>query len=569
MTTPVRQVTLKPEQMRIVDFVVTHPFCAVWGDIGCGKTLATLHALQVVRPLGHTLVIAPKTIARSVWIDEMADHGLPIRCASLIVNEHDRDLTTRKRHERYREVFDSPPSLWFVNQELVADLVEHTPRSRVNGREVIDWPFPTVVIDEAQRFKSHRSKRFRALRKVRPAISRLIELTGTPTPGGPHDLWSQMYLLDRGAALGSTVTRFRDQWFDTEVIPGTTQVRYVPSTGAETEIPRAVEPLVVDVRTTSPLAPPVIDDRWVRLPADTLRAYESFRKELVLSVVDEAAVSRAEAAFEDWLAHDTSGEADRARADLAAEPDGQTREAAHDTLRSSMLDRFRTSPDERFVRTMVADNRAVLTSKLMQFASGTLYTTDPDDPSTKGRFEVIHDEKLQMLEYVLRNADNEPTLVAYHFKSDRDRIVETLSADGFDVEVFDGSREMVHRWNARRIPVMLLHPASAGPGLNLQHGGSRLVWYTLPFSLEHYEQLNGRLLRTGQTKRVTIHRLMTRGTQDERMPGVLAAKAATQKAVRDAVSRFVPPGMSEDALLTALEKEVLKDLGDLWVQDRI
>ena len=124
---------------------------------------------------------------------------------------------------------------------------------------------------------------------------------------------------------------------------------------------------------------------------------------------------------------------------------------------------------------------------------------------------------------------------------------------------------MVRRWNTKQIPVMLLHPASAGHGLNLQDGGSTMIWYTLPFRLEHYLQTNGRLFRTGQTQPVTIHRLLAKGTQDERMPQVLAGKQQVQDNLIQAVSG---DHAFEQALLTALEEEVREDLNDLWATQR-
>ena len=202
----------------------------------------------------------------------------------------------------------------------------------------------------------------------------------------------------------------------------------------------------------------------------------------------------------------------------------------------------------------------------MQFASGTLYTADPDDPSTKGRYEVIHDKKIEMAEYLVRNNGGEPMLVAYHFRSDLEQLLARFKKAGIDAQAFDGSRDMVRRWNAQQIPVMLLHPASAGHGLNLQHGGSSMVWFTLPFSLEHYMQTNGRLFRTGQTKPVTIYRLITKGTQDERLPVVLRDKQQVQD---DLIEAVAGDAAFEAAKLAALEEEIREDLNDFWATERI
>lgn len=623
MSTTIPQVpqaiTLKPDQQMIHDFLVSRPYGGAWLGVGRGKTLTTLSVLQSVRPIGHILVIAPVAIARSTWLDEIDKWGFPIRTRSLIVDENDKKLSKDQRLARFQQVFTDPPSMYFINQELLTqpskgsrllqlttdpngaaiaaglsaeatvlrsliesmgpmsqeELVEHfqqhctkhgaglglskttvialirqlvsdhvleretheclacsgdgcalcqyglidqMPIQTIQGQRTITWPFQTVIIDESQGFKSHSSARFQAMKLVRPAITRLIELTGTPAPNGLHDLWSQVYLLDQGAALGQTITEFRNRWFIPKMVPGTTTpAKWLPVPGAEQEIHQAISHLVMSTQNTSLNLPPLtVQDVNVSMPPDLLQSYKEFKRDLVLDVVSTYV--------------DDNG-------DLT-----QSLEA------------------------IVAENQAVLTSKLMQFASGTLYTADPDDPSTKGRYEVIHDKKIEMAEYLVRNNGGEPMLVAYHFRSDLEQLLARFKKAGIDAQAFDGSRDVVRRWNAQQIPVMLLHPASAGHGLNLQHGGSSMIWFTLPFSLEHYMQTNGRLFRTGQTKPVTIYRLITKGTQDERLPVVLSDKQQVQDDLLEAVAG---DAAFEAAKLAALEEEIREDLNDFWATERI
>ncbi|MCT9105328.1 helicase-related protein [Streptomyces mirabilis] len=980
-------ISLMPHQQQIHDFLVDHPFAGAWLGVGAGKTLTTLGVLQTIRPMGHILVIAPVAIARSTWIDEIEKWGFPIRTKSLIVDENDRKLSKDKRLQRFQEVFTDPPTMYFINQELLTQppqreklitpaaagpagspeaaevldlvrarrplgrdelideyralvagnannrvpakakvrawiqellkstlvtweaydcrtcsgagcaqcrfgLIDQLPVQNINGQNTIIWPFQTVIIDESQGFKAHDSQRFLALAMVRPAMTRLIELTGTPAPNaltldspiltptgwkpmaevqigdfvvgadgqptevvgvwpqgdkpifritfsdgtfvdctedhlwavnsrsrrgkeldplviptreltkarsrsratdleiglmdkngaprwtiptvssvrmpsqnvpldpyllgvllgdgntshcpsfttmddeirqyvedalpsgtrlsrktprkdskadayyittgkrggsmpgprrgqapnpvkkalrelglygrrswekfipesymwndesvrlellrglcdtdgasktgrgstsqfstsspqlaadvqhiiwslggyvtqrfehreGPqkmpagyfsmmrrhyvlsfglpvnpfrltrkarnwekrwrvreraicsiepvgtapaqcitvaaeeglfltkdfvvthnslHDLWSQVYLLDQGQTLGQNITAFRNRWFTPKMVPGTTTpAKWIPTANAEAEIHQAISHLVMSAQNTSLQIPALsIQDVNVTLPPDLLRAYKDFKRDLVLDIVQ-----------------------------TYTDDDGKLTQS---------------------VESIVAANQAVLTSKLMQFASGTLYTADPDDPATKGRYEVIHDKKIEMTEYLVRNNGGEPVLIAYHFKSDKEQLLTRLRKAGIDAQAFDGSRDMVRRWNAKQIPVMLLHPAAAGHGLNLQHGGSTMIWYTLPFSLEHYLQTNGRLFRTGQTKPVTIHRLIAKGTQDERMPTVLAGKQQVQDDLIQAVSGDFN---AEQALLAALEEEIREDLNDLWASERV
>ncbi|MGH3977052.1 MAG: hypothetical protein ACRDS9_27610, partial [Pseudonocardiaceae bacterium] len=361
--------------------------------------------------------------------------------------------------------------------------------------------FGTVVIDESQGFKSETSRRFLALASVRGAIDRLIELSGTPAPNGLLDLWSQVYLLDQGRTLGATKADYIARWFDPIRYVNDRPVTWVPKPGAEEEIHAAIAPLAISATNTTLALPEVsIEDVPVALPADLLDAYHDFKRALVLDIVTTAAAT--------------------AQAELDA--DGDASNTQGPPAGSGLIDlEDRAAWVRQRVVRIVADSAGILTGKLMQFASGTMYT-DPEDPSRP--YEVLHSAKLEMTDYLVRNSGDSPVLVAYHYRSDVRELVRFLTRAGHRTEVFDGSREMVRRWNAREIAVMLLHPASAGHGLNLQHGGSRMIWYTLPFGLGHYMQTNGRLRRPGQTEPVTIHRLLATGTYDTRMPAILAAK---------------------------------------------
>ncbi|WP_060930041.1 helicase-related protein, partial [Granulicoccus phenolivorans] len=537
---PPPRFTLDPEQQRAHDFLVTHPYGAVWLGVGTGKTLTTLAALQTLRPQHHILVVSTVSIARSTWLNEIARHGFPIRTRSLIVDDRDRKLSTAQRRERIGQVFTDPPTMYFLNQELLTrpasprcrvchghggthpglpcrhcqtGLVDQLPVVEVRGRDgrphrTRRWPFPTLIIDEAQGFGSPSSRRFQALQLVRPAISRVIELTGTP--GTLHDLWSQVYLLDQGQALGRTITAFRQRWFTPRMVHGTTvPASWDPRPGAAEEIHAAIRHLVFSAprhQPTLPGGPPRVIDHPVRLPPELQQAYRELRRDLVLDVVDQAATRQAEQAYASWLR--TSPEAAAIRAELAGLT-GDAHAAASARHRAARIHDFVRTPGRSLVTTVLAQNQAVLTGKLLQFASGTLYTGDPDDPRTTGRYEVLHTAKLDAAETLVRRHAGSPVLIVHHFRADRRELLTRFATIGIHAEAFDGSRAMEHRWNARRIPVMLLHPASGGPGLNLQQGGSTMIWYTLPFSLRNYLQTIGRLARRGQLEPVTIYRLIT------------------------------------------------------------
>ena len=169
-----------------------------------------------------------------------------------------------------------------------------------------------------------------------------------------------------------------------------------------------------------------------------------------------------------------------------------------------------------------AANAAVLSSKLLQMANGAVYDEDK-------KALHIHDRKLDALEDLIEGANGKPVLIAYWYQHDAERIKAR-----FDVREIKTSKD-IEDWNAGKIPAAIIHPASAGHGLNLQTGGSTLIWFGLTWSLELYQQTNARLHRQGQKKTVIIHHIVTKGTIDEQVMKALRKKEKTQDALIDAV----------------------------------
>ena len=177
---------------------------------------------------------------------------------------------------------------------------------------------------------------------------------------------------------------------------------------------------------------------------------------------------------------------------------------------------------------VTAANAASLSGKLTQMANGAIY----DD---EGNTIPIHSRKLDALEDLIEAQNGKPVLVAYWYKHDLSRIEGRLRDMGVRYRRID-TEESIHQWNARRIPVGLIHPASAGHGLNLQSGGSTLIWFGLTWSLELYIQTNARLWRQGQVSRtVVVEHIVCKGTIDERIMAALSKKEVTQSGLIDAV----------------------------------
>lgn len=443
------------------NFIIKNPYSALFLTMGLGKSAITLMALYELNPKGNVLIIAPKNIARSTWLDECEKWQIPIRIKSLITNEKGKDLSKKARLEGYEKIKSSPPTVYLINRELLTDLIDYF---------APHFPFPVVVIDEFQSFKSYSSQRFKALKKVRPQIQRLIGLTGTPTPNSLLDLWAEIYLLDQGRRLGKNISTYREAFFYPTLYVNNHPVAWEPKKEAKRDIYNRISDIVISMESSSLKLPDITyNNLYCHLSEKEETLYKTMAKEQVLTINDED---------------------------------------------------------------IIASNAAVLTGKLSQMASGALYTDENEN------FKVIHEKKLELLKYILDNTSS-PSLVAYYFKSDLIMIENYLKKFKINYSVFDGSREMIARWNNKEIPVMLLQPLSAGHGLNLQNGGSTLIWYTLPWSLEAYLQTNARLYRQGQKNPVVIHHLMTKGTIDEYILKKLNKKDTSQKELLDAVKATI------------------------------
>lgn len=177
---------------------------------------------------------------------------------------------------------------------------------------------------------------------------------------------------------------------------------------------------------------------------------------------------------------------------------------------------------------ITAANAASLSGKLSQMANGAVYSDTQE-------IIRIHDRKLDALEDLIQAANGKPILVAYWFRHDLERITERLQHNKIKFSRLDSS-ESIRSWNSGELPVALIHPASAGHGLNLQEGGSTLIWFGLTWSLELYQQTNARLWRQGQTENtVVVQHIITKDTIDERILKALREKDSTQAALINAV----------------------------------
>lgn len=437
-----------------VDHIIDHPHSGLFLDMGLGKTTTTLTAVNELiynrLEVYRVLVIAPKRVAESVWAEE-AKKWEHLRHLSFV------KLTGSK--DQREKGLSVNADVYVINRENVVWLCKYY-------KFVL--PFDMVVIDELSSFKDAGSKRFKALRKARPSISRLVGLTGTPSPNGLIDLWPQLYLIDMGQRLGKTITYYRDRYFSPGRANGMVVYSYNIRPSAEEEIQSKIADICISMKATDYLDMPecLYNVISVRMTDRLKEEYKKFEKDKIIELRDsEISISTSTA--------------------------------------------------------------AVLIQKLLQFSNGALYDED------KG-VHLIHDHKLEALEEIMEFTDR-PVLVAYNFKFDRDRIKERFSKYGV-VDIKDGDTlETVEKWNRGEIRMLLAHPASAGHGLNLQSGGSTVVWYGLHWSLELYQQFNARLYRQGQKQTVVIHHLVTEGTVDEDVMSSLSDKDKVQEKLMNSI----------------------------------
>ena len=440
-------------QKYATEFIESHPIAAVILQMGLGKTVCTLTAIEHLMydtfEVSKVLIVAPLRVAKVTWSDEIDkwDHLSHLTYSVAVGSEKERLSALKKK-----------ANLYMINRENLQWLIE---------KSGLPFDYDMVVLDELSSFKSWQSKRFRAFMKVRPKVQRVVGLTGTPSSNGLMDLFAEFKCLDMGERLGRFITQYRNAFFIPDRMNGQVVYSYKPRPFAEEEIYRRIGDITISMKALDHLKmPELIENRYpVYMDDGEKQQYESMKKDLILPYLENEAITAA--------------------------------------------------------------NAAALSGKLCQMANGAVY-------SDEGSVVHIHDRKLDALEDIIEAAQG-PILLCYWFKHDLERITKKL--DELKVEYArissDGSIRM---WNEGKFQVGLIHPASAGHGLNLQAGGNHIVWFGLTWSLELLEQTNARLWRQGQrAETVVVQYLVTAGTIDERILDAISKKEQDQNALIDAV----------------------------------
>lgn len=438
-----------PYQQYAIDYIEEHPTAALFLECGLGKTAITLTALESLMldsfQVKRCLIVAPLRVARDTWPAEISkwDHLKDLTYEVAVGDE-------KTRKEAVRNAIRCGSRIVIVNRENLAWLIQNTP-----------WIYDMVVLDELSSFKSPQALRFKALRKIRPRVERIVGLTGTPAPNGYMDLWAQFRLLDQGERLGKFITHYREDYFTLNPFKKFADYEIKPDSAER--INAKISDITVSMQAVEHLKMPELlkQQEVITMSEDEYGRYQELKRKKILRLGEEK---------------------------------------------------------------VTAKNAASLCGKLCQLANGAIYDEE-------GGILEVHGRKLDALEDLVEEANGKPTLVAYWFKHDYERIKKRIPG----VREIKTSQDIAD-WNDKKISIGLIHPASAGHGLNLQQGGSYMIWFGLTWSLELYEQTNARLWRQGQkSQTVVIKHIIAKDTVDEMIYEALINKHATQEALMNAV----------------------------------
>lgn len=465
-----KQWTPHPYQELGLKLMLTNAQCGLLLDPGMGKTSITLAAVKIRLAKKHikrALIVAPLRSVQQVWPQEVAGWSDFKELNVAVCHGGDKMRILRALMPQQQIVLINPESFVWLTQAK--------DRLELLGADMI-------VIDESSKWKNSQSVRFKALRKVLHLFKYRHILTGSPRPRNYEDLFGQIYILDRGATLGSYITHYRSKFF----YPTGYQMReWELLPGKDKEINKLVAPMVL------------------RLDAEDYLKLPNRPEHLHQVILPEQA------------------------------------KLAYESVETSMLSELLTSP-----LTSSAGKR----SKCCQMANGAVYV-DPalEDATTfatkERRWTVVHTAKVSALADLYEELQGEPVLISIGYHHDVAQIRATLK---YDVPCINSrttkvqASAFIQAWNKGKLPALMIHPASAGHGLNLQNGGCRHVaFFDIPDDYDLYDQTFRRVWRQGNKAQfVARHLFSAQGTVDTVKLRNLAKKGVGQRAFLDAMKQY-------------------------------
>jgi SNF2 family DNA or RNA helicase len=274
-------------QVGTIQHILSKPAAGVFLDMGLGKTVSTLTAIKRLMyeelEIDAVLVIAPKRVAESVWSAEVEkwNHLQGLKLSKVIGSEKQRKEAIRQKADVY-----------LLGRDNVAWFVSTYQSTKVLGYNVM------LVIDESSSFKNPKSQRFKALKMLQPSFDRVVILTGTPAPNGLIDLWSQVWLLDRGERLGKTISNYRDNYFNKGKTNGHIVFNYVPKLEGDQEIHDKIKDICISMKAEDYLDMPaaIFNDIIIDLAPATLKKYKDFERDKVLELLEAEEITAMNAA---------------------------------------------------------------------------------------------------------------------------------------------------------------------------------------------------------------------------------------------------------------------------------
>ena len=438
-----------------------HNFEAI--DMGLGKTRIMLEVQKQLQ-LG-AFVIAPYRVALRTWPAEI-NKWVPGTTWHFL-HGRDKALLYHSKRKVDFKLINYDGLKWLVS------MIEKYGSNEIKGR--------ILILDESSQIKSYSSVRFKMLKKILHFFPYVYNLSATPLPKSYQDLWSQYYVLDKGAALGRSMDAYRIEHFEMLKKPVWVKgvkkhyIQYSLREGHENKVQKKVAHMTTRLDS----------EDYIKLPPVTYTNYEVGLGEDVLNIYNQ--------------------------------------------LEKNTVFEFGDN-------TVTAANTGVLTSKLRQLVQGALYVND------RGEYENFHTAKIEGLKDLLEQANGDPILCPIQFKFE---LSELRKEFGDDIPAIVGGvpvktqTRILDDWDRGQLPLLLCHPGALSHGLNLQNGGRIICWYSLTWDLEQYRQLNGRIARQGQKRPVLITHIIANGTIDERVVSVLNDKEATQKDFLKAMKQYL------------------------------
>jgi len=462
-------------QITAISFLLNNPRSGLFLDPGLGKTstsLSTARILKYIKKTKGVLIIAPLRVCHSVWPEEIQKWSNFKNLTCTILHE---DMKTSLHWKKKDIYLINPEGLEWLHKELLALAKKNKP-----------MPFDTLWIDESTKFKSpkietksKRRTRFGLLVNMLPLFKRRHIMTGTPAPKSLQDLWSQIYILDEGKALGSNFYQFRNRYYTRNQY---NKYQYDLREGAADKIHKAIAHLVLEMSSKDYLDLPelVFNNINIDLSKKAMKVYKEMEKKFFIQIDNQEAS---------------------------------------------------------------ASQTAIAAMKCQQIANGKIYEDLIDDEPKPANRKIInvHKSKQEALIDLVDELNGKPLLIAYHYKHDLEAINEALGYKvpyiGSKVST-KRAKQLVKAWNKGELPILAGHPSSMAHGLNMQDGGNDICWYSLTWNLEEYLQFIARIYRQGVSDQVRVHHLIARKTVDQAMLLRLGQRAEQQQDLRTALKRY-------------------------------